>query len=324
MPFTALVLLLVAAVGHAGWNLLVKEARERQVFTAISLAIAAAVLAPSWLAAKPFPAMLWPNVVGSALFEVAYFALLVAMYQASDFSLAYPIARGAAPLFLVVWSAIFFGQFPRLGGFLGLAILAIGLFIVASAGVVRWTALFERPWVRRSTESTDSVRAASFSSRGATGLGPGLALSLSGALCISAYTAIDGSAMRSLSRAAALGLSPPATYLAAPYLAAVLGLSALIITPTVLWRHGWASFAAEWRGNWWRILLVATGMALTYQLVLLAFRLAPVAYVGAVREVSVVFGAVAGWKLLGERLGATRVVGSIVIFLGVLCIWALG
>jgi hypothetical protein len=47
-------------------------------------------------------------------------------------------------------------------------------------------------------------------------------------------------------------------------------------------------------------------------------------YVGAVREVSVIFGAVAGWKLLGEPMGPTRVVGAVIIFIGAMCIVTLG
>ena len=35
-------------------------------------------------------------------------------------------------------------------------------------------------------------------------------------------------------------------------------------------------------------------------------------------------GAFAGWKLLGERLGALRVIGAVVIFAGILVITYLG
>ena len=129
-------------------------------------------------------------------------------------------------------------------------------------------------------------------------------------MCISAYTAINGYAMQHGAPAA--------------YLAAVLTLTALLIMPLVLWRYGWPRVSDEWRRNWWRIALVGGGMALTYQLVLFALRLAPIPYVGGVREISVVFGALAGWLVLGEKLGPRRVVGSIVIFVGVLCIVMLG
>jgi drug/metabolite transporter (DMT)-like permease len=39
--------------------------------------------------------------------------------------------------------------------------------------------------------------------------------------------------------------------------------------------------------------------------------------VAALRETSVVFGALAGWRLLGEPLGGTRVAAAAVIAAGV-------
>ena len=311
MSSTALALLLAAAAGHAGWNLLVKKAGDRQLFTSISLVVAAVVLAPAWITPPMLPMILWPLILASAVAEAAYFTLLVAMYAVSDFSLAYPLARGAAPLFLVVWTASLLHQVPTRGGFIGLAILATGLFVVAAAGTVRWgeVARAVRPGGLEAGKSEADDLSASSSPRDPL-LGRGLVLSLTAAVCISAYTLIDGFAMQYTSPARYLGV--------------VLALTAILIMPFVLWHYGWVRVVAEWRANWWRILLVGGGMAITYQLVLIAFRLAPIPYVGAVREVSVIFGAVAGWKLLGEPLGRTRVVGAVIIFIGAMCIVALG
>jgi drug/metabolite transporter (DMT)-like permease len=304
MSSAALALLVAAAVAHAGWNLLVKEARDRQVFMGVALVVAAVALAPAWISYPALPRMVWPLILTSAVAEAAYFALLVAMYAVSDFSLAYPVARGAAPIFLVLWAALFLDQVPSRGGFVGLAILACGLLIVATAGLIPWGWRFgPKKEERRKAESAELERPRAARWRS-------VALALCGSVCISTYTAIDGFAMQ---------YTVPA-----PYLAAVLGLTALLIMPLVLGRYGVAVVAAEWRRSWWRILLVGGGMAFTYQLVLWAFRLAPIPYVGAVREISVVFGALAGWLLLGERLGPTRVVGSLVIFAGVMLIVALG
>jgi drug/metabolite transporter (DMT)-like permease len=57
--------------------------------------------------------------------------------------------------------------------------------------------------------------------------------------------------------------------------------------------------------------------AAAYLLVLIAVRSAPLAEVAALRETSVVFGALAGWWLLGEPLGGTRVAAAAVIAAGV-------
>jgi uncharacterized membrane protein len=43
-----------------------------------------------------------------------------------------------------------------------------------------------------------------------------------------------------------------------------------------------------------------------------------------VREISVVFGAMAGWIFLKERMGGMRVLGAAIIFVGVLVIALFG
>ena len=57
-----------------------------------------------------------------------------------------------------------------------------------------------------------------------------------------------------------------------------------------------------------------------YLLALIAYSFAPLSYSGAIREVSVVIGAVLGWLFLEEPMGGTRLLGSTVIFAGILTI----
>ena len=47
-------------------------------------------------------------------------------------------------------------------------------------------------------------------------------------------------------------------------------------------------------------------------------------YSEAIREVSVVLGAFAGWQFLGEKLGKARILGAVVIFAGIVMIAVLG
>ena len=60
-------------------------------------------------------------------------------------------------------------------------------------------------------------------------------------------------------------------------------------------RSPWSS-GASWR----RALLTGLAALVTYGMVLIAVQHAPVGYVAALRESSVVLGALAGWRLLGE------------------------
>ena len=68
------------------------------------------------------------------------------------------------------------------------------------------------------------------------------------------------------------------------------------------------------------IILAAALGVVAYLLALIAYSFAPLSYSGAIREVSVVIGAVLGWIFLEEPMGGTRVLGSIVIFVGILVI----
>ncbi|HEV7822323.1 MAG TPA: EamA family transporter, partial [Burkholderiales bacterium] len=57
-----------------------------------------------------------------------------------------------------------------------------------------------------------------------------------------------------------------------------------------------------------------------YMLVLEAYSMARVSYVGALREISVVIAAVAGWRFLDERFGVVRIAGAVLIFCGIMVV----
>jgi drug/metabolite transporter (DMT)-like permease len=285
MPHTALALLLASAALHAGWNLLVKRAAEKQVFTWLALAVGSACFAPFVLAGASFTAQVWPYAIASALMELVYFLALTYAYGKSDFSLVYPLARGAAPALLAVWAVLVLGERPRPVGLLGLALLVLGLMVVGSAA---W-------WARRGVGAPDPA-------------GVGAALGVAG--CISIYSAIDGAAVR---------LVDPMLYIVL-----VMSLTALLLALPILTRYGRQVVVAEWRANWARIVLVGIMTMFGYLLVLHAYATADVSYAGAVREISVVFGALAGWRWLGESFGIPRTIGASLIFLGILVIAVAG
>lgn len=281
MPPIALAMVLFAAVLHAGWNLFVKQAREKQVFTLWGLMVGSVCFAPILLFNRPFPLLIWPYIVCSALVEGIYYIVLTHAYESGDFSLVYPMARGAAPAFLVIWAILFLGERPRPLGLLGVALLICGLVIV---GGNTW-------WALRKT---------------ATFRSSGVGLALVVAFCISIYSVIDG---------AAVHLVAPA-----PYTVVVISLSSIFVAPFIFMRYGRRAVATEWRSNWFRIIVVGFLMLASYMLVLQSYAIAHVSYAGAIREISVVFAAFIGWRWLGERLGMLRMIGAGIIFSGILII----
>lgn len=64
--------------------------------------MAAIVGAPVAIAFWHFDAAAWPYVLASSLLEVAYFALLAAGYRHGELSVVYPLARGLAPVLVLL------------------------------------------------------------------------------------------------------------------------------------------------------------------------------------------------------------------------------
>lgn len=281
MESLSLGLLVVAAVLHAGWNIIVKRAQERQIFTWWALVIGNCCFLPILLLRPSLPNEVWPFVIASAIAEGVYYLALARAYTIGDFSLVYPMARGAAPAFLATWAFLFLGERPSVGGLIGLGLLILGLIVVGS-GVL---------WNMRGKVALS-----------ASGIGAALSV----AFCISIYSIIDGAAVK---------IADPTAYTVITMI-----LTSIIMAPLVLPRYSRQQIFGELRNNWLSISAVGVLTLLTYILVMFAYRLGPVSYAGAIREISVIFGAIAGWIWLGESFGKVRTIGSLLIFAGILVI----
>jgi len=203
----------------------------------------------------------------------------------------------------VIIAVAILGERPQAGGVAGLVLLLAGLLLVG--GAARRAARRQNALVLGAGGTVAQPRGnlMAFASSGT-------AAALTVACCISIYSVIDGAAVR---------IAPPI-----PYTVAVIGASALMMTPAVLARYGRQAVVAEWRANWARIVLVGILTLVTYALVLQAYALGRVSYAGAVREISVVFAALVGWRWLGEGFGGWRVTGALLIFAGILVIAIVG
>ena len=102
MPPSALLLALGAAMLHAGWNVLLARARDVRAATAVALVVGVILFAPFAAATWRVEVSALPWIACSAALELVYFVLLTAAYGRSDLSLVYPIARGVAPVLVLV------------------------------------------------------------------------------------------------------------------------------------------------------------------------------------------------------------------------------
>ena len=230
------------------------------------------------------PRSMWVFAMVSMLLEAIYFILLSNAYTDNDFSLIYPIARGTAPAFLMVWSILFLHEELTSGGMLGVGLIVCGMIVIGATSLIQ--------------------------ARGSRVHIKGILIALTVALIISLYTLIDGTAVKNGS---------PLSYALTMFM-----LVPIVTTTYNVRRFGWKRFASAWDGPRLPLIFAAILGVVAYLLALFAYTIAPVSYSGAIREMSVVIGAFLGWQFLGEKMGGTRVAGAIIIFTGILTIAIFG
>ena len=135
MPADALALTLVAAALHAGWNTLIARAGDPEGAGAAAVLFAVAVFAPVAVVTWDVRASAIPYMAASAAAELVYFALLAAAYRRSEMSLVYPIARGLAPVLVLIGAAVATSFEPTAPEAAGVVAVAIGVLLVR--GVTR-------------------------------------------------------------------------------------------------------------------------------------------------------------------------------------------
>jgi uncharacterized membrane protein len=296
----ALALSLAAAGLHATWNVLLKTTGDPLRTAAQAVGAAVVVTSPvaavAWLlSGRPgLPPQAWLLVGLSGFAELAYLNFLSVAYRCGDLSVVYPLARGTAPLLAVPFGLVILRERLSALELGGVACLLVGI----------WAA-------RRPVAAGPAVRPA-----------------LLTGVCIAAYSAIDRVGVR---------LAPPWLY------GWVLWIDLAILLAAWLWLGrrqaavrvaGWplgapavssapaaAQVAPGMDGapDWARALVIGLLMMLSYFMVLVALRLAPLTLVAPLRESAIVL--VTGWGIwrLKERQGLwLRLGGATSIVLGMI------
>jgi drug/metabolite transporter (DMT)-like permease len=130
VPPEAFALALAAAVLHAGWNVLLRGSDDVEARTAAVLGLSVLLFAPVAAATWSVSWSVVPYVAASAAFEALYFALLVAAYRRRELSVVYPIARGSAPLLVLLGTALVLGRHVSTGAAVGVCLVAVGVVLV--------------------------------------------------------------------------------------------------------------------------------------------------------------------------------------------------
>jgi len=131
VPLSAVALALGAAFLHAGWNVLLAGSRSTESTTAGLLIWGVALLAVPAVITGGVSSDAVPYIAASAVFELVYFVLLARAYDSGEVSVVYPVARGSAPVVVLVFSTIALDETLPAAAVVGVLAIALGVLLVA-------------------------------------------------------------------------------------------------------------------------------------------------------------------------------------------------
>jgi len=290
MPASALILVLLAGLIHASWNILAKKAGGDVRFAAFTGVVMAVVWAPLgiWLGLEEVPRWgraEWLALSLSAVLHTVYFVALLRGYRKADLTVVYPLARGSGPLLSSLVAVLVLGETLSALSLLGIFGVVGGVFLIAG-GPALWRASHD-------PLQTQRVR-------------KGMVYGLVTGAFIAGYTVVDGYAVKML--------------LISPILLDYFGnyIRLLFLAPVVL--RDIPAAVGLWRQQWKYAVVVGIISPVSYVLVLYAVKVAPLSHVAPAREVSMLFAALLGGHLLGEGQRGLRLVGAACIAAGVLAL----
>ena len=127
MSLDLTLLILLAALLHAGWNALIKVSGDRiAVMAVVTLAGSALSLVALPFVESPNPAS-WPLLGLTILIHTGYHFFLPIAYDHGDLGQVYPIARGSAPLLVTIGALVFAQETISQFALIGVICLAIGV-----------------------------------------------------------------------------------------------------------------------------------------------------------------------------------------------------
>jgi len=280
-------MVIVAALLHAFWNIVAKKTGGNRHFVLMGSLMLSLIWAPAglWMGWREVPRWGWTQwmfVGGSGLLHLAYFKVLLKGYRVSDLTVVYPVARGTGPLISSLLAVAVMGEALTVHGAIGVLGVCAGVFIIAGG-----------PAMLRSTH--DPAQRAR--------LHAGLRWGAATGLLIAAYTVLDSYSVK------VLLLSP----VILDYFGNLVRLPFML--PTLL--RDPSGFVDAWRRYKWHAVVLGAVSPLAYILVLYAVRVAPVSHVAPAREISMLFAALIGGRLLGEADRGQRVLGALLMAGGV-------
>jgi drug/metabolite transporter (DMT)-like permease len=130
VTFGVFLAVMAAALIHASWNALIKTGASKQSAMLI-LGVAQAICGIGIAIWKGAPVeAAWPWLLASGLIHMCYQLNLGYAYEHGDLSRVYPIARGTAPMIVLVISALFLSDTMTRTEVAGVVVLGLGILLM--------------------------------------------------------------------------------------------------------------------------------------------------------------------------------------------------
>lgn len=287
MTSFVIVIILISAFMHAGWNLLARfEHSERDFYLKMLIVIIVIGFIPAVVSeflTHSLTTVAWICVVGSGISAGVYLYFLARAYESSDFSIVYPVAR-ALPVIFVAIGDVLRGRYLTPAGWVGVSLVAAGVIFVP-------------------LQSFRNISLKNYLNRTSLWM-------LLAALGTVGYTLLDKIAAETVQQSPATAARYGYFYFAVSYLPYLLLLKIdkgkdEIIEPTT-----------------WKLATPAAILSFAaYWLILWAYQLVPYAgYIVAFRQISIVIGAVLAFIIFKERGVGVRMTGASLIAAGLILI----
>jgi drug/metabolite transporter (DMT)-like permease len=299
MTLTAVILLSISALTHAGWNLISKKDTPSTASFLLANLFGTLLLIPLMLFGKhqiiDMILLLWPLLLITGFFQATYFTGLAYAYKTGELSVAYPLAR-SAPSLMVATVVLMAGQGGKIGNLalLGMTLIVLGGFLIPLKSF--------RDFSLQRYRSVAVVTA------------------LIAAAGTAGYSMIDDYALALLRDSSST--SPDNFVIVALYYIALQGVM------TVIWQGLTVLLIREERRILCRraahpgsSIIKGAGIFLTYSLVLISMGyVSNVSYVVAFRQLSIPIGLVFGIFFLKERVCGPKLTAVILLFTGVVLV----
>lgn len=129
--FLAPAMMIASGSIHAVVNAILKGGKDKMTGRAIIDGSSALILLPATLLV-PLPAGAWGWLVLSAAIHCLYLYAVVRAFETSDFSAAYPVMRGVAPMLTAALAILVFGEHVSTREIIGIALIggAVAMLVI--------------------------------------------------------------------------------------------------------------------------------------------------------------------------------------------------